>query len=170
MLAILSTVRGEDRSTVAHGLAHSFARELGQRVLLVDARVSHPALHLMANAPLESCLTNVPSGRTSIDELCAAAKPRSVAVLAVGILGERGILPEWRHALNGLLDRLASAYSRIVIGAGAVMATPEPGLAAAAVLVVREGRRRLEQGQPDVLGVVVNRARRVIPGWLFRRI
>lgn len=183
-IALACSVRGEGCTSVARSLAAQLVRDNGQKVLLIDACVRHPELHKLAKIALSPGLTDVLAGRLPVAELGAAAKPHTVAILPAGILTDQDLTPEWSAQLRRALTQLAQYYSRIIIDAGAVVTHPEASLSVASadacILVVREGgpreaivreaRRRLDQAQPNILGVVLNRARRVIPTWLYRKL
>lgn len=180
-LAVVAGVPGEGCSTLALHLARSFARERGARVLLLDASFRDPQLHREAGVALTPGLVDLLAAPGPAPEPSSGAD--GVALIPAGRLAEAGLPHAWPAALRDLLDLLAQHYDRMVLDAGALLAYPEAaavlGAADAAVLVVRSGglpgaavaetRRRIAQAQPNLLGVVLNRPRDPVPGWLARR-
>jgi len=171
VVAVLSPQYGEGRSTVAVNLARVLALE-GHRVLLVDADLRRPRLkalladrespgleeYLWGEAPLAACVAD-----TSLP--------------GVRVLGARGPVEGPAEApgsprFRAIWAAVRSEFEFIVVDTSPVNAVSEVPVVArsadASLLVVEERRtgarqalgakRRLENHQVRVLGLVVNRS------------
>jgi capsular exopolysaccharide synthesis family protein len=122
-VAIVSPLRGEGRTTVATGLAASFARA-GKRVLLVDADLRAPGVATRAGVPRAPGLTEVINGL----EFDAALRR------AEAFEGELTVLPAgspspWASELLGsaemsrLLGQMSERFDFVVIDTPPLLAT-----------------------------------------------
>jgi capsular exopolysaccharide synthesis family protein len=176
IVAVISAHDGEGRSTVAVNLARVLALE-GHRVLLVDADLRRPRLvamfaegdgpgleeYLLGEAPLAGSIQ--PSRLPGVHVLGARAEIHGPAE-APGSPRFRALWPAAR-----------AEFDFIVVDTSPVHAASEVPIVArsadASLLVVEEGRtgarqtlgakRRLENHQVRVLGLVVNRSRGRLP-------
>ncbi len=85
---ITSARQGEGKSTIAHQLALSMARERKHRVMLVDLNVFNPQVHTLFNCSNDLHLGDVLTG--AID-FCAAIKPTGIERLKVVTNTQSGI-------------------------------------------------------------------------------
>jgi len=171
IVAVLSSLSGEGRSTVAVNLARVLALE-GRKVLLVDADLRRPRLkELLADRPspgLEEYLWG---------EAPLAATLQATRLAGVSVLGARSSIESPAEApgsprFRALWPAVRAEFDFIVVDTSPIHAASEvpvlAGSADASLLVVEEGRtgarqalaakRRLENHQVRVLGLVVNRS------------
>jgi capsular exopolysaccharide synthesis family protein len=71
VLLVTSSVEGEGKSTLSANLAVVFAQQ-GKRVLLIDADLRRPNLHVLFNGSSEVGLSSVLSGKVAADAIDAA--------------------------------------------------------------------------------------------------
>ena len=185
-LLFCSPGRREGTSTVLIHFAQTLAVE-GNRVLLVDANLRNPYLHQTFHLPRENGLTEMifsGSSFRNIDQFIKAtnldnlwiitsgqpyANPNSI--LESGYLGElnENLKRQWDWILfdcppvNAYSDSIAIACRTdgIVIVVQAEKTRWE---------VVQGTRERLENCGGRVLGVVLNKRRFHIPGWIYERL
>lgn len=171
VVAVLSPLDGEGRSTVAVNLARVLALE-GHRVLLVDADLRRPRLkslladresagleeYLLGEAPLTGCV-------------------QETRLPGVQLLGARGAVDGAAEApgsprFRALWPSVRAEFDFVVVDTSPVNTASEVPVVArsadASLLVVEEGRsggrqalaasRRLENHQVRVLGLIVNRS------------
>lgn len=176
IVAVLSSLDGEGRSTVAVNLARVLALE-GHRVLLLDADLRRPRLAALlaeGDGPgLEEYL---------LGEAPLAGSIQPSRLRGVHVLGTRAEIHGPAEApgsprFHALWPAVRAEFDFIVVDTSAVYAASEVPIVArsadASLLVVEEGRtgarqalgakRRLENHQVRVLGLVVNRSRGRLP-------
>ena len=167
---------GEGTSTVAAQFAQSLASDERLRALLVDAHVLRPAYE--------------PDGSPTVARPAPAAPTRPGQPLAP----RPDLMPLSDHAreahtltpdsLRASLDAIASGYDWIVIDGPPVLESPDAAtlgaVADGVVIVVQAGRTKrpvlaravdlVNRAGGRVLGIVLNRRRLEIPGFIYRRI
>ncbi|WP_250004451.1 polysaccharide biosynthesis tyrosine autokinase [Actinoplanes sp. M2I2] len=134
---------GEGRSTTAANLAVALAQS-GRRVVLVDADVRRPALHLMFDLSRDRGLIDVLTGRHTLAETLAAGAIVNLRVLAVGADRDNAADLLAAGGLTGLLHELKEQCDVVVLDSPALLAVADGiGLATQAdhVLLVTDYRR-----------------------------
>jgi len=181
-VAVLGQVRGAGASTVTWQLARSLARA-DQQVTAVDANFARPALTGFAGLP------PAPGLRDALaDPAAAAAAPRMIVGLpGLGLVGA-GTHPapkaalaigRWRSLLAAIPQR--APLTLIDAGDGHDPQALAVAAAAGAVVVVVPAARvrwqavastvaRLREHDATVLGVVLNRRRFDLPGFLYHSV
>nr|WP_221379626.1 CpsD/CapB family tyrosine-protein kinase [Actinoplanes polyasparticus] len=134
---------GEGRSTTAANLAVALAQS-GRRVVLVDADVRRPALHLMFDLSRDRGLTNVLTGRHQLTETLAAGAIVNLRVLAVGAERDNSADLLAGGGLTGLLHELKEQCDVVVLDSPALLEVADglgPAACADQILVVTDYRR-----------------------------
>ncbi|WP_230191529.1 CpsD/CapB family tyrosine-protein kinase [Paenibacillus sp. CECT 9249] len=172
-LLITSAVPGEGKTTTAANLAVSYAHE-GKKVLLVDADLRKPSLHLMFGQTnlygLTNLLTNERPDQEAIRESyipnlslvpSGTIPPNPAEILSSSRLDS--LLEEWKRQFDIVIF---DSPPTLAITDGLVVATRCDGV----ILVVQAGKVKLEQVRKakmnlelvksTVLGVVLNHVRR----------
>ncbi|MBU5443476.1 CpsD/CapB family tyrosine-protein kinase [Paenibacillus sp. MSJ-34] len=172
-LLITSAVPGEGKTTTAANLAVSYAHE-GKKVLLVDADLRKPSLHLMFGQTnlygLTNLLTNERPDQEAIRESyipnlslvpSGTIPPNPAEILSSSRLDS--LLEEWKRQFDIVIF---DSPPTLAITDGLVVATRCDGV----ILVVQAGKVKLEQVRKakmnlelvksTVLGVVLNNVRR----------
>ena len=168
---ITSGRRGEGRTLTAVNLALTLSHSCGQRVLLVDADLTQPAVHSLLGASLAPGL---------LDYLVAL--PEAGPMPVIGLTAGLSLLPAGhaRHLAAGscdlaklgrLLVEAGAAFDWVIVDSAPFGNSAETALLAAivdtAVLVIGSDKAQSTQmehavralGRERVLGIVLNRAR-----------
>ncbi len=179
-LLVTSATRGEGKTTTAACLAITLARELRQKVLLVDFDLRSPALHRALGLPSSSWGLAQILGQRHFDERFVRATvlphleflPAGKSDRPASELIESELV-EW------FVKEAASRYPVVIMDCAPNLAVPDPlilGRAVEGVLyVVKAGstvRKAAEYGvkvqreaRDNVLGVLINDAGEILPSY-----
>ena len=176
-LGVLSSVRGEGRSSIAAALAFAHARDYGRSTLLIDADFEGPGLAARFGVDSAPGIAELLRGRTSLDNAIRPVGENLLLMPAGEIDGAPSRLAN-ELVGSGLLAELQMEFQAIVADLPALLGSPSGVLLAEAfestLLVIRaEGtpiskvREALTpiQGQPVV---ILNGTRSSLPGWVRR--
>jgi len=181
-VGITSSLSGEGASTVAMQLAITAAGFAGNRILLVDYNIARPSItnHFR--------LTNRPGMVEILKEggrVADCLQPTSIAnlsCLTAGIGSESAEFVYDSFGLPEMVESLRADFDLVVFDMPPVGkasdATRLAGLADGILLVVEAERVRWEvalktkdlllRANADLLGVVFNKRKKYVPGWLYR--
>nr|WP_321986534.1 hypothetical protein [uncultured Lichenicoccus sp.] len=178
VLQIIAALQGEGTSHVAAALADAAAREIGLPVLLLDC--SPPAATADAEAAKSPSLIDAFRDSASSETALRSLLPNLLrARLSNAASGVLGMPPE---DLQLMFDTLRKRFAMVVLDCPAALSSPAAvGLARycdGTALVVRaettpralvmQTRRLIDRLGGQVIGVVLNRRRSHLPGWLRR--
>lgn len=168
-LVVTGVGADEGKTTVAANLAATLAAG-GTRTLAVGADLRRPALHRLFGVDGSRGLTQVLSGRLSLDEAVVHVEPPGLDVLPAGPIPPNPAELLGSHRMAALMQTMAERWEMVVIDT-----PPAVGLADASVVAVRAdgtllvvsvgltsreeaqlARRQLEQVGARILGVVLN--------------
>jgi capsular exopolysaccharide synthesis family protein len=185
VLGITSCQRGEGVTTVAANLAVALAQEGNNRVLLVDGNLAHPSLHKVFGTK------EVPGIISSLGERYRYGGHWPVFPVGNGlrILLSGGRIDRPERILRdpqfkGFIEYVKPKYQTIIIDCPPVMGDRGslilPSLCDSIILVVEAGKAKVEVAQRakalleergiDILGVVLNKRKQPIPGFIYRHI
>jgi hypothetical protein len=167
---------GEGTSTVAAQFAQSLASDERLRVLLVDVHARRPAY-----GPDGSPVAARPARGTRRRQEWSDGPSPDLMPLADDWLEASNLTPT---SLIESLDAIASGYDWIVIDGPPVLESPDAAtlgaVADGVIVVVQAGRTKrpvltrsvdlMNRAGGRVLGIVLNRRRLEIPGFIYRRI
>lgn len=153
MLSGTSPVPGDGKSTILANLSASFAK-LDLRVLYLEADMRRPNAHLRFNVPEESGLSDILTGKVTLDQ---ALKPSEVPKLSVITAGSGTHNPSellQSAEYDNLLTELRSRFDLVVVDVGPVLAVSDPMIVAqkadATVLIIRSANDTRQQVQETV--------------------
>jgi Mrp family chromosome partitioning ATPase len=179
-LGVTSCYRDEGVTTVAVNTALAAAGCRNQRVLVVDANLSHPSLHRLFEISATPGLKDVLLDQLPLDAvLCESSG--GLQLLTAG-QGDPARAYEATDRWRELFTQLKRNFDLVVVD---LPAASEAGTAAhlfslvdGVVLVVEHERVRWEAAQQkrlglrrakaNLVGVVFNKRTEHIPGWLYR--
>ncbi len=178
-IALLSSVSGEGTTTIACLLGQVLAAHQGLRVLLLDGNTRHPTLAGVADVDDSRGWREA---ATDVQTVCAPTRWPNVVVSPLGPAPPAGA-PTDPAALQGLLDRCVDKFDVTLLDCAPLEfmgdALQIARLADAAILVVEAERLNraalahscatLESLDLHFLGVLLNRHRHPVPGFLYRR-
>ncbi|MFH1481093.1 MAG: polysaccharide biosynthesis tyrosine autokinase [Pseudomonadota bacterium] len=179
-----SSGKGEGNSTVLLQFAQTLTAE-GYRVLLVDANLRNPTLHRLLRLERENGLTELSSGNgKNVTEVMKETALNNLWVITSGspypnpaaifesdffdpVIDQMKIQADWvlfdSPSLRSSSDSIALA--RKVDGVVLVVQAEKTRWE-----VVQESKARLEKSGGRILGVVLNKRRFQIPGWVYKRL
>jgi protein-tyrosine kinase len=176
IIEIASATHGEGTSTIAREMATTIAGDLSKPVLLI---------RVVNDLPLKPGLEAVAHGRfplSAVIEMDADVPTLAVATLSVG--GPNAGLLFDGEELDRLFEQ-ASRMARMVIVDAPPILADVTGIALARKVsgvllvveaektrapIIEQARRVIETGGGRVLGVILNKRKHHIPGWLYRRL
>jgi capsular exopolysaccharide synthesis family protein len=178
VLVVTSATRGEGKTTTTACLAITLARELREKVLLVDFDLRSPALHRALGLPSSSWGLAQMLGQRHFDERFVRAT----------VLPNLEFLPAGRserpaaeliedHAVEWFVQEASRRYPMVIIDSAPNLAVPDPlilGRVVDGVLyVIKAGstvRKAAEYGvrvqreaRDNLLGVLINDAGEILP-------
>jgi capsular exopolysaccharide synthesis family protein len=177
-LGVTSCYSGEGVSTIAAQLALAAALEGDKRVLVVDANSTRPALHRIFDVASGPGWTDLV--QASVD-LSAAAQPSEIPNLSVLAAGDSSSAAE-ASRLSRAVGEVQADFDLVVFDLPAAAEGSNADRLAAlvdGVLLVVESERvrwqvaqrtkeRLLRCDARLLGAVLNKRQKHVPGWLYR--
>jgi capsular exopolysaccharide synthesis family protein len=185
-LVVTSATRGEGKTTTTACLAITLARELRQKVLLVDFDLRSPSLHRALGLPSSSWGLAQILGQRHFDErFVRATVLPNLEFLPAGKSDRPAAELIESEVVEWFVKEAASRYPMVIIDCAPNLAVPDPlilGRAVEGVLyVVKAGstvRKAAEYGvkvqreaRDNVLGVLINDAGEILPqyyGYRYR--
>lgn len=169
-LSITSSIPAEGKSLVGTNLVASFLRD-GERVLLVDADLRHPTLHLLTNTDNLKGLSNYLSSTIPFEEVVQKTAIPQLDVIVSGPLSPNPTELFASYRMENFIREAKSLYDRILVDTPPVI-----GLADSLVIstkcdgvilliqarhisrkLVKKAKQRLLETGAKILGVVINR-------------
>ena len=130
-LAVTSAVSREGKTSLSYSLALSLANSCNGSVLLIDADMRAPDLHVICGVPQQPGLAEVLSGYCSLDDAIGAHETERVHFLPAGRLevNPHSLLKD--DAFSSLLSLVRPKYQYVVIDAPPVLGASEALIIAA---------------------------------------
>lgn len=186
-LLVTSAMADEGSSVVAMALGASIARKARNSVILVDGDFRNPNLDTFFALNGAPGLVEVLGGKAPVEEAIHTTEQERLYFLAAGKRNgsnERMDIVEDVKRLRTFGAFLKQHFNYVLIDASPVLSNSDvqvlAGAVDGAILVVKahktrrqvaqEARKLLERSGAKVIGVVLNRRRFPIPGWLYRSI
>jgi capsular exopolysaccharide synthesis family protein len=182
VLGVTSCHHGEGVSSIAANLAATLARDGGGRVLLVDANVGSPSIHRIFKSEASLGLADTLAHSENAENVVVASPVESLDIVPAGN-GNGNLAQTFSgDGFSKLVGSLKRGYRFVVIDMPALDETSSAfrlaSLCDGIVLVVEAERLRWEvahraaeqlaETKANILGVVLNKRRFPIPGWLYR--
>jgi len=184
VLAVTGCHPGEGASTVAANLAAVLARPGDGGVLLIDADACHPSVHRIFKTKRSPGLTEALTNGQAVEDVILPSPVQNLDVLSAGAANGDPSEILNSNRLSALLESAKRNYRFVVIDLPTVnrasWAVRLASLCDGVALVVEAERSRREvvqrikdqliESKANILGVVINKRRFRIPGWLYRRL
>lgn len=172
-LMVTSAEPGEGKSTVVAHLAISLA-QFGQKIIVVDANLRRPTLHLIFDLPNQIGLSNILNHETGLADAIQVQPATGLHILTSGPRPPNPAVLLGSPQMATLVAQLKDQYERVLLDTPAYLKVTDAVVLAPAIeaiaLVVRRGctgREALEMVlqqltavQAKVMGLVVNEAER----------
>lgn len=167
-LLVTSSVAAEGKTFVTHNLGQAILRQRDRRVLLIDADLRSPRLHLLLGAPQSPGLRDYLRGDADETEIIQHGQEGNLCFIASGsgTANPSELLANGR--LKALLDRIAPMFDWVILDSPPCLPVADASVMAdfcdGVLLVVRSGSTPSEvtkracqelQGR-TILGVVLN--------------
>jgi succinoglycan biosynthesis transport protein ExoP len=174
-LLVTSSISGEGKTVTAANLALVFA-QAGRRVLLVDADLRKPGVHLLFDLPnVHGLTTLLRSVDTSLDAFVHGTEQENLRILTTGPLPPNPAELLGSQRMRAILDRLKASGDLVIFDSPPLQAVTDSAVLSsyldATLFVidagrshrdtVRQGREALARAGAPVLGVVLNRTQGV---------
>jgi polysaccharide biosynthesis transport protein len=172
-LLVTSSTPGEGKTVTAANLAVVFA-QVGRRVLLVDADLRKPGIHLIFDLPNVHGLTSLlRSDEVSLDALAHVTEQENLRILTTGPLPPNPAELLGSQRMRVILDRFKTEEDLVIFDSPPLQPVADPAILSSVVDgtllvvdavhsrrgVVRQSREALAKAGANVLGAVVNRVR-----------
>lgn len=172
VLLVTAGMPGEGKSTISVNLAMTLAG-VRHSVLLIDADLRRPRVHLHAGIDGSVGLTNVLLEQVSLDVATHSVRGTTLDVLPAGEIPPNPAEMLTSHRMEELIAEVADKYDYVIIDTPPTLSVADANLLAPLVdgvlLVVdatgtrraalAESMKTLEMGGARILGTVLNRAR-----------
>ncbi|HUY14162.1 MAG TPA: CpsD/CapB family tyrosine-protein kinase [Terriglobia bacterium] len=166
---VTSALPGEGKTFVAANLALSIAQQKGRRVLLLDADLRLPQLHVSLGAPANPGLTDYLKNEADLASIIQRGVPENLFFIPGGTLVSNPVELISSGRLKTLLHRLSPLFDWIILDSPPSVPLSDASLLAehcdGVLLVVRAGVTPFDMAQrashlfadKHPLGVVLNR-------------
>src|SRR5450756_2218277 len=182
VILVTSASPDEGKSTVVQYLAQAIS-QTGKKVMVLDADLINPTLHRRFNIPNERGLSNLIVGDADSTVFTTLKEYPNLSVITTGPIPPNSSELLGSARMKHLMDRLREEYDVIIVDTPPILpvtdAVVASSLADGVILVVQAGRTRsgdvhraqeaLEAAHANLLGVVLNRARRRVNGYYNTR-
>lgn len=170
-LLITSSLPGEGKTITASNLAVVFA-QAGRRVLLVDADLRKPGVHLVFDLPNAHGLTTLLRGdEVSLDAVAASVEQENLRILTTGPLPPNPAELLGSQRMRTILERLMVSNDLVIFDSPPLEAVTDSAILSSILdgtifvidahsgrrRAVRQGREALAKAGANVLGAVLNK-------------
>src|SRR5258707_6905631 len=142
-ILVTSPGTGEGKSVTAANLVLTMAREYQRPTCIIDANLRSPKLQQLFGLPDGPGLSDVLTGRASLEEALTTIENLGVTVLPAGTCAQHPAELLGAAMMRQTLDRLRLQFDRIIVDTPAALARADMGLLTPLVdrivLVVRAG-------------------------------
>jgi protein-tyrosine kinase len=167
-LLVTSSVPGEGKTFITANLAQAIVRQPDRRVLIIDADLRCPRLHVPLGAPSSPGLTDYLRGEADEAAVIQYGQEDNLCFIAGGNLAKNPSELLSNGMLKKLLDRVSPVFDWVLLDSPPCLPVADPTMLAdhcdGVLLVVRAGKTASEVAQKacqelqgkNIIGVVVN--------------
>ena len=143
VVLVTSPGRSEGKTITSANLALTMAQEYQRQICLIDADLRRPQLHRMFGLPDGPGLSDVLSGRATLEEALVSVEDHQLTILPAGQSPAHPAELLGTTAMRRVIETLRSRFDRILIDAPSVAPLADVGILSPLVdsvlLVVRSG-------------------------------
>lgn len=172
---------GEGTTSVILGYATILAGG-NEKVLLVDANVRNPALHDFLGVDKRRGFVELILGECSLKEVIKKTKINNLSIITSGILHSNPFSLFESAYLNDLIDQMKAEADWVLFDSAPIntyidsiaLASKMDGIVMVVQAektrweVAQTAKKRIEDGQGNILGVILNRRKMYIPAWAYK--
>ncbi len=181
-IMITSCHKGEGTSTFAFNFSQALTQRVPGGVLLVDANLNHPAMGKAFQVGGTLGLSDVIFGRTPLEDVLQETEIRNLKILTVG----NGSLDPFAlfnsQEFKNCLEEFRKGFKFVVFDSAPIIPCSDSLYLSSKVdiiilvieaektrwEVVQEGIQKLENAGGKVFGVVLNKKKYHIPGFIYK--
>ncbi|MCX8022624.1 MAG: CpsD/CapB family tyrosine-protein kinase [Syntrophorhabdaceae bacterium] len=181
---IIGSVAREGASTISREFASTLAMRLGKNVLLLDADPEIPTHHQAFNINITRDMKSVIKGGTPIVEALYRVEDTSLFIAAMSVSDSYGADLFDSPRIDRVWEEFKRRFDIVIVdsppgGASPIGFTICRTVDAVILVVEAEKTRwpvvlnvkeRLLQNGANIIGVVFNKRKFYIPGWIYRRL
>jgi tyrosine-protein kinase Etk/Wzc len=175
----------EGTSTIIVNLAKFLAKaESHKNVLLIDANIINPVLHLAFNTPIGLGLSDFLMQKAKISEVIHATEDSKIQVIPRGISSAIDYTTLEQNVFLNFISALKEKYSYLIIDSSPFLTSsgslPFFISADSNFLVVQahttqwevveKTKNMIGEYNCHINGVILNKVKKVIPDWLYKRL
>jgi len=182
VILVTSASPNEGKSTVVQYLAQTIS-QTGKKVMLLDADLINPTLHRRFNIPNQRGLSNLIVGDADSTVFTTLKDYPNLSVITTGPIPPNSSELLGSARMKHLMDRLREEYDVVIMDTPPILSVTDAvvasSLADGVILVVQAGKTRsgevrhaqevLKEAHANLLGVVLNRARRLGNDYYYAR-
>jgi capsular exopolysaccharide synthesis family protein len=182
-LLFVSPTHGEGNSTVLSHFAIVLACE-GERVLLVDANLRDPILHQIFRIDLKSGFSELIFQESNLEDMMEKNRLSNLRVITSGNTHLEPFPAIHSKFLDSSIGKMRSKADWVLFDAPPIDSYNDalalaPNMDGVIMVIQAEktrweaaqrAKQRMEACHANILGVVLNKGRFYIPGWLYRRL
>ena len=143
VILLTSPGRGEGKTLTAANLALTMAQDYQRRICLVDADMRHPQLHRLFGLPDGPGLSDVLTGRVTLEDALISLDEQQITILPAGRGHSRPAELLGTTTMRLTIETLRSQFDRVVVDSPATAPLADVGiltpLVDSVLLVVRAG-------------------------------
>jgi protein-tyrosine kinase len=172
---------GEGTTNIVLGFATSLAKG-SEKVLLVDANVRNPSLHDFLAIEKKKGFVELILGECSLHDVVKKTKTNNLKVITAGILHSNPFSLFESAYLDTLIDQMKIEADWVLFDSApinsyidsVVLASKMDGVIMVVQAektrweVAQTAKKRIEDGQGNILGVILNRRKMYIPEWAYK--
>jgi capsular exopolysaccharide synthesis family protein len=182
VILVTSASPDEGKSTVVQYLAQAIS-QTGKKVMALDADLINPTLHRRFGIPNQRGLSNLIVGDADSTVFTTLKDYPNLSVITTGPIPPNSSELLGSARMKHLMDRLREEYDVVIMDTSPILpvtdAVVASSLADGVILVIQAGKTRggeihhaqevLETAHANLLGVVLNRARRRVNDYYYTR-
>lgn len=172
---------GEGTTNIVLGFATSLAKG-GEKVLLVDANVRNPSLHDFLAVDKKKGFVELILRECSLNDVVKKTKTGNLKVITSGILHSNPFSLFESAYLDTLIDQMKIEADWVLFDSAPInsyidsvaLASKMDGVIMIVQAektrweVAQTAKKRIEDGQGKILGVILNRRKMYIPEWVYK--